>query len=165
MSQGLSVQVESLAELAQKIFAELYQAIISQEEGVWKHEVEAVHQMRVATRRLRVALSNFAVCCEPGLRRSMRALLGELARLLCGVRDFDVMVATLHEYKSCLPASEQKYLSALIRRLRARRLRRRRALEAFLLQEDYARFKREFLSALLIPSASEPRLTRPEDHG
>lgn len=139
---------ESISQVAQSIFAELHQAILSQEKGVLNRDVDAVHDMRVASRRLRVALSNFAVCCEPSERRRMRALQGKLADALGGVRDLDVLVSVLKKYQTTIDPNERKYIATLIRRLRARRLRRYRRLEAFLQSEDYIIFKREFLSVL-----------------
>jgi CHAD domain-containing protein len=137
---------ETLEQIAKRVFAELYQAILAQEEGVRARDAEAVHQMRVASRRLRVALSNFAACCEPNERRRMRAILGQLADALGGVRDLDVLIEALKQYQTSLPSNEQKNIAALIRRLQARRRRRRHQLDIFLGSEDYAHFKRDFLS-------------------
>lgn len=139
---------ESITQAAKSIFAELHQAILSQEKGVLSRDVDAVHDMRVASRRLRVALSNFAICCEPSERRRMRVLLGKLADALGGVRDLDVLASVLKKYQTAIEPNERKYIASLIRRLRARRLRRYRRLEAFLQSKDYTIFKLEFLSAL-----------------
>lgn len=139
---------ESITQVAKRIFAELHQAILSQEKGVLNRDADAVHDMRVASRRLRVALSNFAACCEPSARRRMRALLGELADALGGVRDLDVLVFALKKYQTSIESGQRKYIAALIRRLRARRLCRCRCLETFLQSEDYIIFKHEFLSVL-----------------
>lgn len=146
--QNQPTSEESITQVAKSIFAELHQAILSQEKGVLSRDVDAVHNMRVASRRLRVALSNFSVCSEPSERRRMRALLGELADALGGVRDLDVLVAALKKYQTTIEPNERKYIAALIRRLQARRLYRYRRLEAFLQSADYIIFKREFLSVL-----------------
>ncbi len=147
------MQCHNLRQLAGSVFADHYQALVSQEAGVFSSEVEAVHDMRVATRRLRVALSNFAVCCDPGIRRSLRAQLGRLADQLGAVRDLDVMLAALKRRKAELPAAQKPFLRGLIRRLQARRLRCRRRLRGFLRGADYAEFKREFRN--LISEASD----------
>jgi len=165
INEALSAPAESLKELANRILSELHQAVTFQEEGVLKREVEAVHQMRVASRRLRVALSNFAVCCVLSERRRTRAFLGRLAEALGGVRDLDVLIAALKVYKASLPPSEQGHVGALIRRLRARRLRRRHRLEAFLRHEDYICFKREFPSLIQTSLAVDQQTERQEDYG
>lgn len=131
-------------ELACNIFSDLYQTIISYEEGVRAGDVEAVHDMRVAGRRMRVALSNFAVCCRPEVRRTIRARLGRLADALGAVRDLDVMIAALKKRNSALNAEQGQYIRGLIRRLQARRLRRRRQLLNYLRGDDYAGFRQDF---------------------
>src|ERR1051326_7444370 len=100
---------ESITQVAKRILAESHQAILSHEEGILNRDAEAVHDMRVASRRLRVALSNFAVCCEPRERRRMAALLGKLADALGRVRDLDVLVSALKKYQASIEPHEQKY--------------------------------------------------------
>lgn len=107
-------------------------------------DAEAVHDMRVATRRLRVALSNFAACFDAEKRREMRTQLGQTADALGAVRDLDVMLEALEQQKNKLSPEQKKYVSGLIRRLRARRRRRRRKLLAYLQGDEYATFKQQF---------------------
>lgn len=144
----------SIAQVASQIFAALHQAILAQEAGVLDRDVEAVHDMRVAVRRLRVALSNFAACCEPSGRRRMRSLLNQLADALGNARDLDVLIEDVKKYQTRIEINERPQIAALIRRLQARRLRRYHRLVAFLQSEDYLEFKLEFLSAIKL--AHEP---------
>lgn len=139
-----SFQADNLAALARSVCEQFYESIISQEEMVTAGDAEAVHDMRVATRRLRVALSNFAACFDAEKRRAMRAQLGQIADVLGAVRDLDVMLEALDPQKNRLTPAQKKYVSGLSRRLRARRLRRRRKLLAFLQGDEYATFKRQF---------------------
>jgi CHAD domain-containing protein len=134
----------SLRELARGVCDDLFQNIIVQEERAAAGDVEAVHDMRVASRRLRVALSNYAVCCVPEMRRDTRARLSRLADALGAVRDLDVMIEALSERKAALLPEQKNYLRALISRLRARRLRRRKHLLDYLGGDDYATFKTDF---------------------
>jgi CHAD domain-containing protein len=103
--------------------------------------------MRVAVRRLRVALSNFAVCAAKEERKRLRSHLENLADALGGVRDMDVMIAAMKAWSptrhSREPDRERAAVSALIDRLRARRRSRLRALMNYLSGEEYAGFKRE----------------------
>jgi CHAD domain-containing protein len=155
---------ETLERLAKGIFAELHQAIILQEEGVLSGDIEAVHDMRVASRRLRVALSNFAVCCAPDENRRMRKLLGRLAEALGEVRDLDVMIAALKQYQTSLPPDRRRPVGAIIRRLQARRRQRRHQLETFLRGEDYTSFKREFPSLIVAERETEQQTEQQGDH-
>ncbi|MGH2771512.1 MAG: CHAD domain-containing protein, partial [Actinomycetota bacterium] len=64
---------------------------------------EAVHQARVATRRLRSDLRTFASLVDPGWAGELRAELAWLAGLLGGIRDADVLSMRLRERVSALP--------------------------------------------------------------
>jgi CHAD domain-containing protein len=103
--------------------------------------------MRVTVRRLRVALSNFAVCVPKESRKRLRAILENLADALGGVRDMDVMIAAMKSLSPDIsglgPGQEKSAISALVGRLRARRRSRLRSLINYLRAEEYAGFKRE----------------------
>jgi len=138
---------ESVEQLARQVFTDLHQTIIFHESGSSAGDVESVHDMRVAVRRLRVALSNFAVCVPKEDRKRLRLMLENLADALGGVRDMDVMIVALKTSPTPRPDQEKSAVSALIGRLRARRRSRLRALMKYLGGEEYAGFKRESPSA------------------
>lgn len=156
MTPDEAAPAESVEQLARRIFAELHQSIVSHEAGALAGDVEAIHGMRVSIRRLRVALSNFAVCAPKEDRKRLRGRLENLANALGGVRDLDVMIAAL---KSQLPnrsGEEKAAISALVRRLRARRRLRLRALANYLRGDEYASFKREFSSEPASANSAKP---------
>jgi len=134
---------ESVEQLAREVFTDLHQTIIFHESGSLDANVESVHDMRVAVRRLRVALSNFAVCVSKEDRKRLRSRLENLADALGGVRDMDVMIAALKALPPTRSDQEKSATSALIGRLRARRRSRLRTLMNYLGGEEYAGFKRE----------------------
>src|SRR5215510_4114542 len=134
---------ESVEQLARQIFTDLHQTIISNESGSLAGDVDSVHDMRVAVRRLRVALSNFAVCVPKEDRKRLRLKLENLADALGGVRDMDVMILALKTSPTPRPEQEKSAVSALIGRLRVRRRSRLRALMKYLGGEEYVGFKRE----------------------
>jgi CHAD domain-containing protein len=83
-------------------------------------EIEHVHDMRVASRRLRAALEIFAPCFD---RKEHRRLLGEVKRLgaaLGARRDPDVQIARLEELRAQLAPAEQPGADLLIQRARDR---------------------------------------------
>lgn len=152
---------ESVKQFANRIFTELHRIIISHESGALSGDVESIHDMRVAIRRLRVALSNFAVCVPKQDRKRLRLILQNLADALGDVRDMDVMILAM---KASLPTrsdEEKRAISPLIRRLRARRRLRLRALINYLRGQEYAGFKREFSSE---ETNIEPVELRSESH-
>ncbi|MBO0859315.1 MAG: CHAD domain-containing protein [Chloracidobacterium sp.] len=138
---------ESLEQLALLIFTDLHKTIISHETGSLVGDIDSVHDMRVSVRRLRVALSNFAVCMPKEERKRLRSSLENLADALGGVRDMDVMIAAMKDWSptrhSHQHGREKAAVSALIARLRARRRSRLRALMNYLGGEEYAGFKLE----------------------
>ena len=80
-------------------------------------DVERVHDMRVATRRLRAAMEGFGSCFPP--KRHAKALkdVKALADALGGRRDPDVQLEALDSYASELPDAD---LSGIRSRLEAR---------------------------------------------
>lgn len=138
---------ESVEQLAGEVFTDLHQIIISHESGSLAGDVESIHDMRVTVRRLRVALSNFAVCVSKEYRKRLRSNLENLADALGGVRDLDVMIDAMKalppSISGLVPGQEKSAISALVGRLRARRRSRLRALMNYLGGEEYAAFKRE----------------------
>jgi triphosphatase len=75
-------------------------------------DIEALHDMRVATRRLRAALSLFADVLPPGAPR-FREELGWVADALGGVRDLDVQLEQLDGWMSEVPDVDRVALSSL----------------------------------------------------
>src|SRR5262249_49849201 len=83
-------------------------------------DVDAVHQMRVATRRLRTALRALEhhVRAPKRLRRQLKWLAGKLG----AVRDRDVILALLEGSSLKGPATEERTrLGRLVKKLEARR--------------------------------------------
>lgn len=141
---------DTTQQLAQRIFAELYEMILNQEAGVRRGEVESIHDMRVATRRLRVALINFAACWPKQERRQMKTWLQTLADALGEVRDLDVLQEALRQKQNSLSAAERLLLHNLLERLRRQRQRRFHALLVFLNGDTYEVFKRDFPSMFTV---------------
>jgi CHAD domain-containing protein len=103
---------------------------------------EPVHQLRVAARRLRIAL-RLLVRGERSrrLRRALR-VLRRLTRVVGHARDLDVMVGLLEDRLAALksPSAEQR---ALLSRLRATRARDRARLAPALLDVDIDGVRRD----------------------
>ena len=81
-------------------------------------DIERVHDMRVATRRLRAALEVFEPCFP---RKAHRQALRDVKRLADGLgerRDRDVAIAAMSGFNEQMPAPDRKGVSSLIGRLR-----------------------------------------------
>src|SRR5438132_4979519 len=82
-------------------------------------DIERVHNMRVATRRLRAALEVFEPCFP---RREFKAALAEvkaIADALGERRDRDVTIAALEDFAEGMRAPDRPGVSSLIEKLRA----------------------------------------------
>jgi CHAD domain-containing protein len=75
---------------------------------------EAVHQARVATRKLRSHLRTFAPLLEIEWTDPLRSELGWLAMSLGAVRDSEVLLERLHERAKSLPASDSRSAASLL---------------------------------------------------
>src|SRR5437660_3164728 len=75
---------------------------------------EAVHQARVATRKLRSHLRTFGPLLEPEWTAPLRSELGWLAMALGAVRDREVLLDRLRERAKSLPASDSRSASSLL---------------------------------------------------
>lgn len=92
---------------------------------------EGVHQMRVATRRARALLGTFAASLPEVERQAVEPRLTWLAGRLGAVRDLDVHLAHLADYREALAAHHVAALDGYENHLRTlRRQARRRLVEA-----------------------------------
>jgi CHAD domain-containing protein len=83
------------------------------------HDIEGVHDMRVALRRLRATLELFAPCFPKRARREAIRELNQIADALGRRRDVDVQIADLEAVRAGGAARHRRALSELIDRLRA----------------------------------------------
>jgi CHAD domain-containing protein len=136
---------DPMAEAARKTFYYHYQRMLYHEPGTRLGEdVEELHDMRVATRRMRAAFQMF----EPHLAmRQMRPFLKGLrrtGRALGAVRDLDVFWKKTQSYLDSLPPGQVLDLSPLRSVWEAERDRARANMLAYLDSDRYAKFKDQF---------------------
>jgi CHAD domain-containing protein len=93
---------------------------------------ERVHDMRVATRRLRAALEIFAVCFPKPEHRALLREVKALADALGERRDPDVQMAALEQLKGALGAGERTGVNGLVAELRERQRQGNERLEVAL---------------------------------
>ncbi len=95
-------------------------------------DIEGVHDVRVASRRLRAAM-DVAVDCFPGdwyapLHRAAKEITGALGE----VRDRDVMIDYLSRGRATAPPDEHPGIDLLIARMERERVAARAEMETFL---------------------------------
>jgi len=99
-------------------------------------DIERVHDMRVASRRLRAALEVFAPCFDRPAHRDLLREVKHLADALGRRRDPDVQIAGLQQLREELPPSDHPGIDLLVARAREQQaegnMALREALEAAL---------------------------------
>jgi CHAD domain-containing protein len=127
---------------AYTVIQEQYRQMVKREKKVLAdEEPEHLHQMRVATRRLRTALQVFQAAIALPKAASVQRI-GSLARTLGGLRDMDVQIADLQEtYRPQLEPKEQKYLDKVIQSLRKQRRQAYAEVESTLGRSRYQDLK------------------------
>jgi CHAD domain-containing protein len=119
-------------------------------------DVEALHQMRVQTRRLRVLLRIFNGCLPEAAER-VRAELKPIADALGAERDEDVLALHLESYLPLAVGDEARVLRGLVARRRSVKARAHRALVAKLRSRAYARFCADLEALVTSPGRDEGR--------
>lgn len=116
---------------------------------------ESVHQMRVATRRLRSDLRTYRSILDEdwcaGLREDLRWIGAELGE----VRDTEVLGARMGEIARTLPAADQAVASRLLERLARHREEARRDLLSGMRATRYVDLLDRVVSAATAPEVTE----------
>jgi CHAD domain-containing protein len=94
-------------------------------------DIERVHDMRVATRRLRAALEIFEPCFPKKQFRSALREVRAIADALGERRDRDVAIAALEEFGGALADPDRPGISSLIEQLRIEQTEANAALAPF----------------------------------
>jgi CHAD domain-containing protein len=139
---------DAYAEAAAKIVEVRTGELIEHAQGVLDTgDIERVHDMRVATRRLRAALEIFEPCFPAKPYRQALAEVKRLADALGERRDRDVAIASLHGFNEQMAAPDRRGIDSLIERLRAEQEEANVAL-APLVEDANLRSLRESLAEL-----------------
>jgi CHAD domain-containing protein len=145
---------DSLAEAGRKVMRYHFAQMLKNEEGTRLGEdIEALHDMRVATRRLRAAFEVFAGAFEPGALKAHLKGLRAAGRALGQVRDLDVFMEKAQAYLATLPEEERPGMAPLMETWQEKRRTERAEMLAFLDSPEYAAFKRKFNVFIATPGA------------
>jgi CHAD domain-containing protein len=104
-------------------------------------DVEPLHDMRVATRRLRVALEVFAPCFPRKRHKRTLKQVKRLAAALGERRDRDVSIAFLAGFLEQAPAADRARLDVLLARIRAEQEDSNERLAPFVAEERLGRLR------------------------
>lgn len=118
--------------------------------------IEALHDMRVGSRRLRAALSVFGKVFSKEEFRALDKQIGGITDALGAVRDLDVQLDYLRNMQTDLPPNEAYGIGQLIQQQTKRRDRERKALIIALNKLEKDRFEQRFLKSLDRALGTEP---------
>ncbi|HWC44159.1 MAG TPA: CYTH and CHAD domain-containing protein [Actinomycetota bacterium] len=113
---------------------------------------EAVHQARVASRRIRSTLRTFSSLLDEEWTDRLRDDLKWVANLLGEVRDTDVLLERFSEHLAALPATDAKPGRRLLERLATQRDQARRSLLGAMASDKYARLLDDLVAAAAAPA-------------
>jgi CHAD domain-containing protein len=158
---GLIIE-DTMAGAARKTFAFHFQRMLYHEPGTRQGEdIEELHDMRVATRRMRSAFQVFEAYLDLERLKPILKGLRRTGSCLGAVRDLDVFWEKTQRYLDALPAEEQHDLAPLQQAWQAERERMRERMLAYLDGDRYAEFTRRFAGLLETPDAwGPPPLTK-----
>jgi CHAD domain-containing protein len=136
---------DPMSEAGRKTFRFHYRRMLHNEPGTRLGEdIEALHDMRVATRRMRAAFRVFGDYYRPKAVAPYLKGLKRTGRALGPVRDLDVFRAKVQAYLSTLPEPQQGSLDGFLAVLEAQRKAARERMIAYLDSKKYARFRDRF---------------------
>ena len=105
-------------------------------------DIEYLHDMRVASRRMRAAMDVFEECFPRQVYTPLRKTAATLTRSLGEVRDRDVMLEFLERYMKALPAEERIGIEDLASTVRDEQAAYRRAMIQILDEVSRIDFRR-----------------------
>ncbi len=145
---------DSMGEAGRKVLHFHFMRMLAHEPGTRAGEdIEELHDMRVATRRMRAAFRVFAPYFKARAVRPYVAGLRRTARVLGAVRDLDVLVHKAREYLATLPPEQVHDLDPLFSAWQEERRRARKRLLAYLDSAKYRDFVEAFRLFLETPEA------------
>jgi CHAD domain-containing protein len=145
---------DSMAEAARKTFLLHYQRMVYHEPGTRLGEdIEELHDMRVATRRMRAAFRVFGDYLDIREMKPFVKGLRRTGRVLGAVRDLDVFWEKTQRYLDTLPEEKRSGLDPLRAAWEAERERARKRMLAYLDSSRYYEFKKRFGEFLQVRGA------------
>ena len=152
---------DAMAEAGRKALYFHFERMLLNEPGSRLGEdIEAVHDMRVATRRMRSALRLFAPFFKTKALKPYRRELRKLAGLLGDVRDLDVIIEHARAFEAANPPAD---LSPLFTIWHKRREKARRALITYLDSAAFGKFVKDFNKFLSTPGKGAKSLPESDD--
>src|SRR5258707_2644238 len=148
-AQMVSPREETFAQSGRRMLLERTKKMLDWCDEVLKHEdVEAVHKMRVASRRLRATLDAYESCCDPKVFKKVYSQVKRTADALGAARDADVMLLNLQGQLEHVKSEEQAGMQWITARLEIFRQQKQKQLETLLLALDEDKLEKQVESCI-----------------
>lgn len=136
---------DPMSEAGRKILSFHFSRMLNHEEGTCLGEdIEDLHDMRVATRRMRAAFEVFGAYFKTKtVKRHLKGLRAT-GRALGRVRDLDVFMEKAERYLESIPEEGRTGLEPLVHAWKEERTAEREKMLTYLASEAYQEFKRDF---------------------
>ena len=108
--------------------------------------IEFVHDMRVASRRLRAAMDNFSDCFEREPFKQFYKQIRTITRTMGAVRDLDVLIAHFQLEWQISPKIEKRDIHGLIENLQQKRVEARKPMLDLFAELKANDFETQFLT-------------------
>lgn len=137
---------------ARLIIVGYFREMMSQKAGASEGvDIKFVHNMRVASRRLRAAMDNFVTCFEGEPFKKHYKQVRTITRTMGAVRDLDVLIARFERERNALSAASentegQRDIQGLIQHLQYEREIARKPMLKLFAELDNSDFETRFLT-------------------
>ena len=147
---------DTMGEAACKTLSLHFQRMLYHEPGTRRgDDIEELHDMRVATRRMRSAFRVFGDYLDGKRLKPMRKGARRTCSKLGNVRDLDVFWEMTERYLEALPPTRKSDLTPLREVWEAEREEAREAMLSYLDSQAYVRFKERTIELLTTPQGWE----------
>jgi CHAD domain-containing protein len=148
---------DSLAEAGRKVWLYHFALMLCHEQGtLLGDDTEELHDMRVATRRMRTAFDVFSPAFDPKMLKHYLKGLRAIGRDLGAVRDMDVLLEYALAYQKNLSEEHRPGLEPLLSAWQHAITKKRSRMIRHLQSEDYQDFKSRFNLFLQPPEQVKP---------
>lgn len=152
---------DAMSEAGRKVLLAEFIRVLEVEDGSRSGEdIEDVHKMRVAIRRMRSAFRLLEDYYKPKSIGTFQDELRRVMRAAGAVRDLDVMIHDLTAFKDALEDEQAAKMQEVIDALDLRRVEARKHLVRVLDSKAYRRFVKDFSRFLTIPGAGAKPIDR-----
>ena len=150
--QSPGIQPHDLMAVAGKktLMFHFIQMLKNEDETIKGKDIEALHDMRVATRRMRAAFEVFQSEYNPKSIKPIMKGLRQTGRSLGEVRDLDVFMEKIEKYLDVLPKEKRSGLDPLLKIWQDQRTTQREKMISYLQGPQYKKFLTDFSEFLKI---------------